>query len=33
MIVGLLVGFAGVLTIFYDYLGQLQNKTFVFWVW
>lgn len=29
MVVGLIVGFAGVLTIFYDYLGQLQNKTFV----
>ncbi|HEY6505486.1 MAG TPA: EamA family transporter [Chitinophagaceae bacterium] len=29
MIAGLIIGFAGVLTIFYDYLGQLQNKTFV----
>ena len=32
MIVGLVVGFAGVLTIFYDYLGQMQNKSFVFGV-
>jgi drug/metabolite transporter (DMT)-like permease len=32
MIVGLVVGFAGVLTIFYDYLGQLQNKSFLFGV-
>lgn len=29
MVVGLIIGFAGVLTIFYDYLGQLQSKTFV----
>ncbi|MBC7946357.1 MAG: EamA family transporter [Chitinophagaceae bacterium] len=32
MVVGLLVGFAGVLTIFYDYLLQLQNRSFVFGV-
>ena len=29
MIVGLVVGFAGVLTIFYDYLAQMQNKSFL----
>lgn len=29
MVVGLIVGFAGVLTIFYDYLAQLQNKSFL----
>lgn len=29
MIVGLVIGFAGVLTIFYDYLGQMQNKSFL----
>ncbi len=32
MVVGLVIGFAGVLTIFYDYLGQMQSKTFVFGV-
>ena len=32
MVVGLVIGFAGVLTIFYDYLGQLQNSNFVFGV-
>ena len=32
MIVGMIVGFAGVMTIFYDYLGQLQNKAFLFGV-
>ncbi|HKZ64831.1 MAG TPA: EamA family transporter [Chitinophagaceae bacterium] len=32
MIIGLVVGFAGVLVIFYDYLAQLQNKSFVFGV-
>jgi len=32
MVVGLIVGFAGVLVIFYDYLIQLQNKSFVFGV-
>ena len=32
MIVGLVVGFLGVLTIFYDYLGQMQNRTFLFGV-
>ena len=29
MIVGMIVGFAGVLTIFYDYVGQIQNKSFL----
>jgi drug/metabolite transporter (DMT)-like permease len=29
IIVGLIIGFAGVLTIFYDYIGQLQNRSFV----
>jgi drug/metabolite transporter (DMT)-like permease len=29
MLVGLIIGFAGVLTIFYDYLGQLQHKSFL----
>ena len=32
MVVGLVIGFAGVLTIFYDYLAQMQSKTFVFGV-
>ncbi|HZI53348.1 MAG TPA: EamA family transporter [Chitinophagaceae bacterium] len=32
MFVGLVVGFLGVLTIFYDYLGQMQNKSFLFGV-
>ena len=32
MFIGLVIGFAGILTIFYDYLAQLQNKTFVFGV-
>lgn len=32
MLVGLIVGFAGVVTIFYDYLGQMQNKSFLFGV-
>jgi drug/metabolite transporter (DMT)-like permease len=32
MIVGLVVGFAGVLVIFYDYLGQPQHKGFLFGV-
>jgi drug/metabolite transporter (DMT)-like permease len=32
MIVGMLIGLAGVITIFYDYLGQLHNKTFLFGV-
>jgi len=32
MIIGLVVGFMGVLTIFYDYLGQMQNKSFLFGV-
>jgi drug/metabolite transporter (DMT)-like permease len=29
MIAGLIIGFAGVATIFYDYLAQLQNKSFL----
>lgn len=29
MIIGLLIGFAGVLTIFYDYLGQMKSGSFV----
>ena len=29
MFVGLIIGFAGVLTIFYDYFGQLQNRSFL----
>ena len=32
MVVGLIVGFAGIITIFYDYLAQLQDKSFVFGV-
>ena len=32
MIAGLVIGFAGILVIFYDYLAQLQNRTFVFGV-
>jgi len=32
MIVGMLIGLAGVVTIFYDYMGQLHNKTFLFGV-
>lgn len=32
MIIGLVVGFAGVLTIFYDYIAEMQNKTFVYGV-
>jgi drug/metabolite transporter (DMT)-like permease len=30
MIAGLVIGFAGILTIFYDYMGQLQNRSFIF---
>jgi drug/metabolite transporter (DMT)-like permease len=29
MIIGMIIGFGGVLTIFYDYLGQLHNKSFL----
>lgn len=29
MMAGLVIGFAGVMMIFYDYLGELQHKTFV----
>lgn len=32
MLVGLIVGFAGVLIIFYDYLVQMQNRSFLFGV-
>jgi drug/metabolite transporter (DMT)-like permease len=32
MLTGMIIGFAGVLTIFYDYAGQLHNKSFVFGV-
>ncbi|MGK2864814.1 MAG: EamA family transporter [Chitinophagaceae bacterium] len=32
MVIGLVIGFAGVLTIFYDYLGEMQNKSFVYGV-
>jgi len=32
MVAGLVVGFVGVLTIFYDYMGEMQNKSFVFGV-
>lgn len=32
MIIGLAIGFIGVLTIFYDYVGQMQNKSFLFGV-
>ena len=32
MVVGLIIGFAGVLVIFYDYLAQMQSQSFVFGV-
>jgi drug/metabolite transporter (DMT)-like permease len=32
MLAGLIIGFAGVLVIFYDYLGQLKHQSFVFGV-
>jgi drug/metabolite transporter (DMT)-like permease len=32
MIVGMVIGFAGVIVIFYDYITQLQNRSFVFGV-
>ena len=32
MFAGIAIGFAGILTIFYDYLGQMENKSFVFGV-
>jgi drug/metabolite transporter (DMT)-like permease len=32
MIVGMIIGLGGVVTIFYDYLGQIHNKSFVFGV-
>jgi drug/metabolite transporter (DMT)-like permease len=30
MLAGLIIGFAGVVVIFYNYLGQLQNRSFLF---
>lgn len=30
MLLGLVIGFAGVVVIFYNYLGQLQSKSFLF---
>lgn len=32
MTIGLLIGFAGVVTIFYDYIGQIGNRSFAFGV-
>jgi drug/metabolite transporter (DMT)-like permease len=32
MVIGLVTGFAGVLTIFYDYMGELKNNSFLFGV-
>ena len=32
MVVGLIAGFAGIMIIFYDYLGELKNSGFVFGV-
>jgi drug/metabolite transporter (DMT)-like permease len=32
MIAGIIIGFAGVLTIFYDYLAQMQSRSFAFGV-
>ncbi len=32
MLAGLVIGFAGVVVIFYNYIGQLQNKSFLFGV-
>lgn len=32
MVTGLVIGFAGILIIFYDYLGELKNSSFVFGV-
>ena len=32
MIVGMIIGLGGVVTIFYDYVGQMHNKSFVFGV-
>jgi drug/metabolite transporter (DMT)-like permease len=32
MIIGMIIGLGGVVTIFYDYLGQIHNKSFVFGV-
>ncbi len=29
MLIGLIIGFAGVMTIFYDYLGQMKSSSFV----
>ncbi len=32
MILGMIIGLGGVITIFYDYLGQIHNRSFVFGV-
>jgi drug/metabolite transporter (DMT)-like permease len=32
MMAGLIIGFAGILLIFYDYMGELKNKNFLFGV-
>ena len=32
MIFGMIIGLGGVITIFYDYLGQIHNRSFVFGV-
>ena len=32
MILGMIIGLGGVVTIFYDYLGQIHNRSFVFGV-
>ncbi len=32
MVIGVVVGFAGVLTIFYDYAGEMKDKNFLFGV-
>ena len=32
MILGIIIGLGGVITIFYDYLGQIHNRSFVFGV-
>jgi drug/metabolite transporter (DMT)-like permease len=29
MLIGLMIGFAGVITIFYDYLGQMKDRSFI----
>lgn len=32
MLIGLIIGFAGIVTIFYDYAGQIGNRSFLFGV-